>query len=475
MSTITFLSADIETKIIKFDLKQAMKDVCKKYADEIKANIKHLVFYSNGQKLHKKMTVSEFIKTNPEKELFVAFMDKNIDSESEEEQKNQKNLIEEFLDYIKNPKREITYEKNKELIVKYGFYCKKRIEKEKKEHPENFIEIEDAIKNKDKNEQLYALGQLGKALENIGIKVAIDKRDIKNDESIIINQIISSGMLQENKYEIHLEENDINKKYAIINNENNEQEKFIDEFKGFISKETSIPRQDIIIENIREGSLIMDVVPKREKKSFRDHMIKLSKFNKIKSIYENNILEACILTLDMLDVRGNRYPSEWPDSCYIKSMIYYPPSNNWIGYGLKVYDQYDNGNNDWFAMDGNPNEWYVAYHGFSTKAVIPICEEGGKFFSNKKEVGSLKKCENYENINMRSRNLYLKCGEGTYVSPYLEYAKFITYQKPSRVIIMCRVNPYKIRIPQGEYGKNEWITDGTRVSIRPYRILVEVN
>ena len=39
---------------------------------------------------------------------------------------------------------------------------------------------------------------------------------------------------------------------------------------------------------------------------------------------------------------------------------------------------------------------------------------------------------------------------------------------------MCRVNPNKIRIPQGLYEKNEWITDGTRESIRPYRILIEL-
>ena len=39
---------------------------------------------------------------------------------------------------------------------------------------------------------------------------------------------------------------------------------------------------------------------------------------------------------------------------------------------------------------------------------------------------------------------------------------------------MCRVNPSKIRIPKGQYEKDEWITDGTRETIRPYRILVEL-
>jgi len=211
MSTITFLSADLDEKEIKFDLELKMKDACKKYADEIKKNIKHLVFYSNGKKLHKKMTVSEFIQTNPEKELYVVLMDEKINSESEEEQAKSKKLKDEFLQCIKNKDKVITYNQIKELATQYGVDCKKRIEKEKKEHPEYFIEIEEAIKNKDTNEKLYVIGQLGKSLKEMGIEVAIDKREGKNiDESLIINHIISSGILQESKFEIHFKENDIN-------------------------------------------------------------------------------------------------------------------------------------------------------------------------------------------------------------------------------------------------------------------------
>ena len=216
MSIITFLSTEIETKTIKCNLNEKMKDVCKRYAKEVKKNIKQLVFFSDGQKLIKKMSVNEFNKYNPEKELFVILMNRNIDSESEEEKANSEELKEEIIDSIKNNKKEITYEKSKELITQYGFDCKKKIEKEKKEHPENFIEIKDALENKDKDEKLYVLGQLGKSLENMGIEVAIDKREGKNNEdSLIVNQIISSGILQEKKYEIHLEEKDINYMYFL--------------------------------------------------------------------------------------------------------------------------------------------------------------------------------------------------------------------------------------------------------------------
>jgi hypothetical protein len=180
--------------------------------------------------------VSEFNQTNPEKELYVVLMDEIINSESEEEQAKSKKLKEEIYDCIIRPKKEITYEKSKELIAQYGIECKKRIEKEKKEHPEYFIEIEDAIKNKDKNNKLYAIGQLGKSLENMGIEVAIDKREGENkDDSLIINQFISSGVIQENKYEFHYKENDINQKYSVISDEDGEQKKFVSAMLGTIS------------------------------------------------------------------------------------------------------------------------------------------------------------------------------------------------------------------------------------------------
>ena len=476
MSTITFLSADLDEKEIKFDLKEKMKDACKKYADEIKKNIKHLVFYSNGKKLHKKMTVSEFIKTNPEKELYVVLMDENMNSESEEEQAKSKKLKDELLQYIKNTDKVITYNQIKELTTQYGVNCRKRIEKEKKEHPEYFIEIEEAIKNKDKDEKLYVIGQLGKSLKNMGIEVAIDKREGKNiDESLIINQIISSGILQESKFEIHFKENDINKKYAIIDNEDGEQEKQIKKMKALISKKTGYQEKDIFITNIREGSVTADVSFKEYNKDIQKKMEELSKLDSIECIYEKNILEACKLAPDMLDIRGDKKPSEWPNPPQTRGgRPYSPPKHNWVGYGLKVWDQYDNGNNDWIGMDGNPNEWAVAFHGTSETAIKPICKIGGKFYSTKKEGAERQKCEFCENLNEKSKDLYPKCGQGTYVSPHLDYANYFAKQNPSNVIIMCRVNPNKIRIPQGLYEKNEWITDGTRESIRPYRILIEL-
>jgi hypothetical protein len=37
-----------------------------------------------------------------------------------------------------------------------------------------------------------------------------------------------------------------------------------------------------------------------------------------------------------------------------------------------VKDRFDNGNQEWLAMNGNENEWAVAFHGFGkTSEVLP--------------------------------------------------------------------------------------------------------
>ena len=77
-------------------------------------------------------------------------------------------------------------------------------------------------------------------------------------------------------------------------------------------------------------------------------------------------------------------------------------------------------------------------------------------------------------MNPKSQNIYKICKEGAYVSPLLDYAKGYAILKSIPIVIQCRVDPNKIRKPKG-YEKKEWITDGTRNTVRPYRILIMVN
>ena len=110
----------------------------------------------------------------------------------------------------------------------------------------------------------------------------------------------------------------------------------------------------------------------------------------------------------MLDERGNRNPKDWPEPLQTRGgMPYHPPTHNWVGYGLKVWGQYDNGNNDWIAMDGNANEWAIAYHGTETKAVKPICEVNGKFLVLLKRVQLAKSVKNSLML-IKNLKIYIK-------------------------------------------------------------------
>ena len=405
-------------------------------------------------------------------------MDIDVEKDSDEESSNlKKNIIDEIKDITKAP----TYEKMQELVLQYGYDMEKKIEEEFKKNPQNFIEVEKAIKQGNTNKDLFILGKLGESLQNMGIKVAIDKREDLNDEEFIINnQFISSGIIKKNKYEIHVEENDNKKKYQILNNQY-VQKKFIEEWKEIISKYILVHKENIYIANIREGSITFDAIFKNiGSKDIKGQDLDLDERMKnfanseprILSIFLKNILGACKLTLNMLDNRGNQTADGWAKPGSKRGGVeYFPPDNNWIGYGLRVWDQYDGKNNDWIGMNGNPNEWAVAYHGTSENAVKPICSQKGKFWSTFEEGARGQKCQYCKNINYLSQGKYPICGEGTYCSPHLEYAQGYS----TGVIIMCRVNPKLMRVPGGTYENDEWITDGTRNTIRPYRLLYKIN
>ena len=46
-------------------------------------------------------------------------------------------------------------------------------------------------------------------------------------------------------------------------------------------------------------------------------------------------------------------------------LLYYQPSAPWKRIGLNVSNKYDDGNDDWLMMNGNPREWAVAFHGIT--------------------------------------------------------------------------------------------------------------
>lgn len=157
--------------------------------------------------------------------------------------------------------------------------------------------------------------------------------------------------------------------------------------------------------------------------------------------------------------------------------IYYPPVG-WIRYGLNVKSIYTD-LNKWLAKDGNPDEWAVCYHGFKSNPLrsylyYKLCDKNGKlnpFFENSKNL----KLVNVIDVNSKSLGFNTSCGIGIFCSPSAEKceqhtATFVLNDIKYKMILQCRVNPQRIRIPK--IDSSLFIINASN-HIRPYGILIK--
>ena len=166
---------------------------------------------------------------------------------------------------------------------------------------------------------------------------------------------------------------------------------------------------------------------------------------------------------------------------YLKD--YFPPLN-WTGVGLKVLNIYDNGDNNWIKRTNKNNgEWYIGYHG--TKTIESV---RGILFNGFRK-GPNQGCINYNNINPLNNYIDPLCGDGVYFTPNIDEAKKHTLNIPYngynyKVVFMCSINPFKVKIADVGNGKEYWIVNGDNLNdiygrkkddeVRPYRILLKI-
>ena len=123
-------------------------------------------------------------------------------------------------------------------------------------------------------------------------------------------------------------------------------------------------------------------------------------------------------------------------------------------------------------MNGNPNEWCVAYHGIGRSCnnvpqATNLIIKGGF-----KAGGGQDKASDND-----LRHPGQKVGRGVYCSPNPQvldqYAGIATTNngKKYKMGFMMRVKPDRIR--QASRNKDYWVLDGTVNEMRPYRILVK--
>ena len=303
-------------------------------------------------------------------------------------------------------------------------------------------------------------------------------------------------MIEKPKFDFHFDFGE-ERNNELLNNKK-EQKKFNNKLKKKLSLEYIIPEDKIIITNAQRGSYRVQVIFQSEK--FNKNNIDINQFkNKcttkefeelkyLKKVHKGLIIEGIKLSEDMLDSRGNR-ESGWGVNEKRGGDPYNPPKG-WKGYGLKVKDVYDNGNNDWLAYNGNPNEWAVAYHGIGSK--FSSVEEATKnIFTGGFRAGGGQAYKTYKTDHPNYKPDDIKndhtktIGIGVYCSPdpkvMEEYANYASNKATIKGInkkyligFMMRVKPDKIRYSNSK--KEYWVLDGNKDQMRPYRIMVkEIN
>ena len=386
------------------------------------------------------------------------------------------------------PPKVSDFNKKKAFIennIEFSRILKKYLFIEKNKNPDNYIDMDEILNDLNKvtdgvnsyapNNSDFILSIIGKCAQNNGTEIYISKKsseEYENLESASIQSLFSLGTLT--KYELHFnfgeEENEK------ILNSHEEQEKFIKKYKHKIASELKIDINNLIFKDIHRGSLGVSCLQIEEKDSDKSIQDLEGKFN-IEKIEEKPLLEALQISPDILDPEGNRFFG-WGIDEKRGGEDYKPPLNNWRGYGLKVKGKYDRKNDDWLSYENKKGEFAIAYIGInnflgeSSKMISDI-----NVYTTKLKYVEKNKLYRKDSNCRKNSGHYKLCGDGICLFQNPEYAENSAgiiningYQV--KVILMCRVNPKKIRQP--ENFKDCWILNPTPDEIRPYRILIKI-
>ena len=325
---------------------------------------------------------------------------------------------------------------------------------------------------KDYNDDyIFILSLISKILEEKGINVSIykEKEGIDKLDGASL-QYLFNGFTEKKKYEIHFDLG--NEKNNILLQKGDELKDFIDEWKLKISKQLKININDTFLVNPKDknGYVSLDFISNQINIQYK----KLEDYDEIIDVEEKSLIEGCQLNTDIFSSEGNNKDGGWGFGEKRGGEDYLPPEG-WVGYGLKVKGKYDNGDNTWINYINCEGEFAVAYFGLSN------------IYGNKKNLFHfLNEIDSKEALNMGYEQTYKndidlknpqkKCGSGVYLFQNPKIAENtagiidisgVRY----KVLLMCRVNPKKIRQPKG--FTNCWILNPLPSEIRPYRILIK--
>ena len=444
----------------------------------------------------KKFTEEEFEKfkdyMNSKKKEFSLCLKELSPNEVEKLQTN--------LEFLFKPvnKNLSDFDKTKSFVsknIESSQIMKKHLIIEKIKDPDKFINIDNTLKNakniskilNSKEDGPLVMSLFGKCIQENGIEVLASKtqdKQFKNIELASLNSLISLG--NQKQYEIFFDYNE--EKINKIINDVVEKEKFCSKLKLKLATKFKISKDEIIFNELeryedlekKKTFLKISFSVLNEAQDFTKELkefIKEEKDIEIKLNYKS-LIEALEFSPELLDPRGDKYEG-WCKNNIRGGEIYIPPDKDWFGLGLKVKDKYEN--NDWLGCQNKKGEYAIAYIGINNllnnrkqmiKEANEISEKISKMITHKL----------YQfDTNIKAKGCVCekcgpKCGEGVTLFQNPSFAEnsagildILGYR--IKIILMCRVNPFKIRQPKK--FPSCWILNPTPDEIRPYRILIK--
>ena len=357
------------------------------------------------------------------------------------------NLVEK-LDYVlelnKYLKNEIQINKNNNLIL-----------------PEEAVYyIENVI--------IRFLGYFGSELKLRNINTYIEKNPTNPVLRDITFKVISSGLATQKIYKLIIQNDEIKEE---LSNNIDKYVEFLEDLKFKIASKCNTTENNIFFfgDNFKNYEIYLIIYNQK-----LDNVENLLKECNLK-ITTSPLLNNVILSSNIFEYDYSKDINDWPKKNLLRGRKEYNPPYGWIGIGLKVKNKFGKKNNIWIGKENIEGEWPVAYHGVGKGNIFNrilniingnLENEEGKLFKKEKNVE-------------KNNNKYPFCGVGVYLSPNIEEAGYFAdetnlgfFNVKFKFVFMTRVNPNKIRSP-GSLPV-QWILNGNKDEIRPYRLLIKI-
>ena len=349
-----------------------------------------------------------------------------------------------------------------DFILELNKYIKNEIQINK---DNNLILPEEAVYYIE-NVIIRFLGYFGSELKLKNINTYIEKNPTNPTLRDITFKVISCGLATQKIYKLIIENDEIKEE---LSNNIDKYVEFLENIKFKIANKFNISENNIYFfgDNFKNFEIYLIIYNHNIDKV--ENLLKEFSLKVTTSPLLNNI----ILSPNVFEYDYSKDINDWPKKNLMRGRKPYNPPYGWIGIALKIKNKYGK-NNIWIGKENIEGEWPVAYHGVGKGNILDrilniingnLDNEEGKLFKKEKNVEE-------------NNNKYPVCGIGVYLSPNIEEAEYFAdetnfgfYNVKFKFVFMTRVNPNKIRSP-GSLPV-QWILNGNKDEIRPYRLLIK--